>query len=93
MLSVCRALFPPGTDKSVLQPRGEGIEREAANWFHNVYPRTQQPHWAAPRPIDVIQVNSRALEYSDEDHIPLLLITPVHLEQATLAMVYLSKPR
>lgn len=52
-----RALFPPGTPKSVLQPRGEGLEREAVSWFRHVYPLTQKPDWPTAKPIDVIQVN------------------------------------
>lgn len=57
LLAICRALFPPGTDKATLQPKGLGLEREAVNWFHHVYPRTQEPDWPTARPIDVIQVH------------------------------------
>lgn len=40
----------------MLQPKGEGLEREAVSWFRHVYPRTQLPDWPTVKPIDVIQV-------------------------------------
>lgn len=49
------ALFPPGTPKALLQPKGPDLEREAVSWFRNVHPSTQQHDWPGAKPIDVIQ--------------------------------------
>lgn len=32
-----------------------GVEREAVSWFTQVYPRTRQPDWPGPPPVDIIQ--------------------------------------
>ena len=56
LLPTGRALFPPGTPRASLQPRGPGLEREAVSWFRYVYPLTQQPEWPTVRPMNIIQV-------------------------------------
>ena len=37
-------------------PKEKGLEREAASWFTQMYPRTQAPGWPTARPVDIIQV-------------------------------------
>jgi hypothetical protein len=51
------ALFPPGTPKHLVLPKG--VEREAAAWFTHVYPRAaHDPDWPTARPIDIVQARS-----------------------------------
>jgi len=49
------ALFPPGTPKELVLPKEPGLERESISWFTHMYPRTQQPGWSGPRPLDILQ--------------------------------------
>ena len=46
-------LLPAAACPQVVLP--VGVEREAATWFRAVFPRTQAPHWQAPRPLTIIQ--------------------------------------
>ena len=47
--------FPPQSLQLVL-PKEPGLERESISWFTRVYPRTRQPDWKGPSPIDLVQV-------------------------------------
>ena len=35
--------------------RPEGVPRDGAAWFQHVWPRTQQPGWIAPQPLNAVQ--------------------------------------
>lgn len=40
-------------------PREAGVEREAASWFSQIYPRTLAPDWHLAKPLNIIQVCHR----------------------------------
>lgn len=49
------ALFPPGTPKACVAPRGGGA-REAVSWFGDTLPHAlADPAWPGPRPLTALQ--------------------------------------
>ena len=50
------ALFPPRTDKHLVDPKLKN--EEGIDWFAHVYPRALKSDWNAPKPLNVIQVTS-----------------------------------
>lgn len=89
----CRALFPPGTPKALLQPRGPELEREAVSWFRHVYPQTQAPDWPAAKPIDVIQVPLHMASQHTSQREPGEKEVQIHIQGRSCRAMYTEEHR